>query len=80
METVGLRAKHLPYPVCLQRGSSLALQYLREYRTQYHIGTDWGVSESTVCRTTQLIENILIRSRVFSLPGKSYVKKKKKKE
>ncbi len=24
METVGLRAKHLPYPVCLQRGSSFA--------------------------------------------------------
>ena len=40
----------------------MALQYLREYRTQYHIRTDWGVSESTVCRTTQKIENSLIRS------------------
>lgn len=59
----------------------LTLQYLREYRTQYHIGTDWGVSESTVCRTTQKIENILIRSRVFNLPGKKhYVRKKQKKK
>jgi DNA-directed RNA polymerase specialized sigma subunit len=39
----------------------MTLQYLREYRTQYHIGTDWEVSESTVCRITQKIENILIR-------------------
>jgi hypothetical protein len=54
----------------------MALQYLREYRTQYHIGTDWGVSESTVCRTTQKIENSLIRSGVFSLPGKKELRQK----
>jgi len=54
----------------------MTLQYLREYRTQYHIGTDWGVSESTVCRTTQKIENILIRSGVFSLPGKKELRQK----
>lgn len=44
--------------------------YWREYRAYYHIGIDWGVSESTVCRTVHKIENILIRSRKFSLPGK----------
>ena len=54
----------------------MTLQYLREYRTQYHIGTDWGVSESTVCRTTQKIENSLIRSGVFSLPGKKELRQK----
>jgi hypothetical protein len=54
----------------------MTLQYLREYRTQYHIGTDWGVSESTVCRITQKIENILIRSGVFSLPGKKELRQK----
>ena len=58
----------------------MTLQYLREYRTQYHIGIDWGVSESTVCRTIQKIENILIRSRVFSLPGKKELCKKEKEE
>ena len=41
----------------------------REYRSYYHIGLDWGVSESTVCRTVHKIENILIPSGKFSLPG-----------
>ena len=48
----------------------MVIQYGREYRSYYHIGLDWGVSESTVCRTVHKIENILIRSRKFSLPGK----------
>jgi DNA-directed RNA polymerase specialized sigma subunit len=29
----------------------LTLTYWREYRTEFHIGADFGVSESTVCRT-----------------------------
>ena len=58
----------------------MTLQYLREYRTQYHMGTDWGVSESTVCRITQKIENILIRSGVFSLPGKKELRQKETEE
>lgn len=48
----------------------LTLQYLREYRTYYHIGQDWKISESNVCRIVHEIENILIQSRKFSLPGK----------
>lgn len=48
----------------------MTLQYVREYRTYYHIGTDWEISESAVCRIVHKIENILIRSRKFSLPGK----------
>ena len=48
----------------------MVIQYGQEYRSYYHIGLDWGVSESTVCRTVHKIENILIRSRKFSLPGK----------
>ena len=28
----------------------LTLQYLREYRSYYHIGKDWKISESNVCR------------------------------
>lgn len=58
----------------------MTLQYLREYRTQYHIAADWGVSESTVCRITQKIENILIRSGVFSLPGKKQLYQKQTEE
>ncbi len=48
----------------------LSLQYWREYRSYYHIAMDWGVSESTACPTVHKIENILIRSGKFSLPGK----------
>ena len=48
----------------------MTLQYLREYRTYYHIGQDWQLSESAVCRIIIKIENILIQSRKFSLPGK----------
>jgi len=48
----------------------MTLQYLREYRTYYHIGADWRISESAVCRIVHKIENVLIRSRKFSLPGK----------
>jgi hypothetical protein len=48
----------------------MTLQYLREYRTYYHIGLDWKMSESSVCRLVHKIENILIKSRQFRLPGK----------
>ena len=48
----------------------MVIQYWREYRTYYHIGLDWGLSESAVCRTVYKIENILMSSRKFSLPGK----------
>ncbi len=48
----------------------MVIQYWREYRTYYHIGLDWELSESATCRTVLKIENILIKSRKFSLPGK----------
>ncbi len=48
----------------------MTLQYLREYRTYYHIGQDWKMSESNVCRIVHKIENILIKSGQFRLPGK----------
>lgn len=48
----------------------LTLMYWREYRTEFHMSLSYGVSESTVCRTIQKIENILIKSKQFHLPGK----------
>jgi len=48
----------------------LTLMYWREYRTEFHIGLAYGVSESTVCRTIQKVENALIKSKQFHLPGK----------
>jgi hypothetical protein len=48
----------------------MTLEYWREYRTYFHIGQSWGVTESTACRIIRKIEKILSQSRVFSLPGK----------
>ena len=48
----------------------VTLLYWREYRTQFHLGVDFGVSESTVCRIIQKVENVLVRSKKFHLPGR----------
>src|SRR5712692_4387603 len=48
----------------------MTLMYWREYRTEFHIGLTYGVSEATVCRTIQKVERALLRSGQFRLPGK----------
>jgi hypothetical protein len=59
-------------PTKLSRADQLlmTLMYWREYRTEFHIGLTFGVSESTVCRTIKKVENVLIQSKQFHLPGK----------
>src|SRR3972149_6285596 len=59
-------------PPKLRRADQLlmTLMYWREYRTEFHIGLAYGVSEATVCRTIQKVENVLIKSEQFHLPGK----------
>lgn len=48
----------------------VTLMYWREYRTEFHIGITYEVSEATVCRTIQKIENVLMQSGEFRLPGR----------
>jgi Helix-turn-helix of DDE superfamily endonuclease len=48
----------------------LVLEYWREYRTQFHIATSWGLSESAVCQLIQKVEGRLMASGKFRLPGK----------
>ena len=48
----------------------LTLEYWREYRTMFHIGTSWGISESSVSRIITRVEDILTESKEFALPGK----------
>ena len=48
----------------------MTLMYWREYRTEFHIGLTYGVSEATVCRTIKKIEDVLIKSGEFRLPGR----------
>ena len=48
----------------------LTLMYWREYRTEFHIAQSYSISEATVCRTIRKVENTLVRSGKFRLPGK----------
>jgi hypothetical protein len=59
-------------PPKLKRADQLlmTLMYWREYRTQFHIAQAYGISESAVCRTIQKVEDTLMNSGQFRLPGK----------
>jgi hypothetical protein len=59
-------------PTKLSRADQLlmTLMYWREYRTEFHIAQSYGVSEATVCRTIHKVEDVLVRSKTFRLPGK----------
>ena len=48
----------------------MILMYWREYRTEFHIAQSYGISEATVCRTIRKVEDALVRSKKFCLPGK----------
>jgi hypothetical protein len=59
-------------PPKLSRADQLlmTLMYWREYRTEFHIAQSYSVSEATVCRTLRKVEDALVRSKKFRLPGK----------
>ena len=53
----------------------MMLMYNREYRTFMHIAVDYGISESQCWRIVKDIEDILIQSNAFRLPGKKELTK-----
>lgn len=59
-----------PHKLSLEDMLLMTLEYLREYRTYAHIAASYGVSETRVFENIRWIENILIKSKEFSLPGK----------
>ena len=48
----------------------MTLEYLREYRMYFHIGNNFGISESYTWKLIRWVEDTLIKSGEFSLPGK----------
>ena len=46
----------------------MTLEYLREYRTYYHVSVNYGVSEGSAYKMIIWTENTLIKSKEFSLP------------
>ncbi len=53
----------------------MTLEYLREYRTYFHIGQNYGVSESTAYKIIKWVEEILVQHPDFSLPGRKALEK-----
>ncbi len=56
--------------LCLEDQLLLSLEYLREYRTYFHIGKSYGISESSAYKTARWVENTLIKHPDFALPGR----------
>lgn len=53
----------------------MSLEYLREYRTYFHLGQSYGVSESACYKNCKWIEDTLIKDKKFALPGKKVLLK-----
>ncbi|MGH6799867.1 MAG: IS5 family transposase [Methylocella sp.] len=51
----------------------MMLEYWREYRTYFHIGQTYGISESAAYRNIKWCENTLAKSKAFHLPGRKAV-------
>jgi len=54
----------------------MMLEYLREYRTYYHIAADYGISEANCYKLIKKTEDILIKSGCFKLPERKELAKK----
>jgi len=48
----------------------MSLEYIREYRTYFHIATSYGISESVAYKIVRWVEDTLIKDPVFALPGR----------
>lgn len=59
-----------PHRLKLEDRLLIALEYLREYRAYFHLGQSYGLSESACYRSCRWIEDVLIKSGAFFLPGK----------
>lgn len=69
-------AKGGPAPkVKIEQILLMTLEYLREYRTYFHISKNYGVSESYAYKLIRWAEDTLIKSKVFTLPGRKALTK-----
>lgn len=59
-----------PNKLAMEDRLLMALEYLREYRTYFHISRSYGISESACYRNIRWIEDTLIKDGKFSLPGR----------
>ncbi len=73
LEAIKKSIRDFGRPLKLSRADYLlmTLMYWREYRTEFHIGVSYGISESATCRTIKKIEDALIESEILDLLHKS---------
>ena len=45
----------------------MALEYIREYRTYFHIATNYAISESVAYKIIRWVEDTLIKHPAFAL-------------
>ena len=48
----------------------MTLEYIREYRTYFHVSQSYGISESSCYKGIKWIEDTLIKHPDFALPGR----------
>jgi len=59
-----------PHKLSVESCLLMTLEYLREYRTYAHIAVSYGLSETRAFENIKWVENTLIKSKEFSLPGR----------
>lgn len=59
-----------PSKLCIEDRLLMTLEYLREYRTYFHISQSFGVSESSAFNTVKWVESTLVKHPDFALPGR----------
>lgn len=69
-ETTRMSRGGKPHRLAIEDRLLMALEYLREYRTYFHLGKSYDLSESACYRSCRWVEDTLIKSARFSLPGK----------
>jgi len=56
--------------LCIEDRLLMALEYLREYRTYFHIAQNYGISESNAYKICKWVEDTLIKDKRIALPGR----------
>jgi len=59
-----------PNSLAMEDRLLMALEYMREYRTYFHVAASYRVSESSCYRNIRWIEDTLINHPDFALPGR----------
>lgn len=54
--------------LCIEDQLLMTLEYLREYRTYFHIGNNFGISESSANKGIKWAEETLVKTPDFALP------------